>query len=103
MREETEATVSFEQVVARGCGIDVHKKMVVATIDGKGLNQETREFATFTSSLTELKEWLLENGITHVAMESTGIYWKPVYKAVRAIRSKRLDSKCPAHKVCAGS
>ena len=82
MREETEATVSFEQVVARGCGIDVHKKMVVATIDGKGLKQETREFATFTSSLTELKDWLLENGITHVAMESTGVYWKPVYKAL---------------------
>lgn len=72
-------TVEFEQVVSLGCGIDVHKKMVVATINGKGLKQETREFATFTSSLTELKDWLLENGVTHVAMESTGVYWKPVY------------------------
>ncbi len=54
------AQVQFEQVVSRGCGIDVHKKMVVATINGKGLKEETREFATFTSSLTELKEWLLE-------------------------------------------
>ena len=72
-------TVEFAQVVTRGCGLDVHKKTVVATIDGKGLKRSTREFGTFTSSLTKLKDWLLENGITHVAMESTGVYWKPVY------------------------
>jgi transposase len=74
--------VHFEQVIARGCGIDVHKKTVVATIKGSGLKKETREFSTFTSSLTELKEWLLDNKITHVAMESTGVYWKPVYKVL---------------------
>lgn len=73
-------TVNFKQVVKRGCGIDVHKKIVVATIDGQGLKRTTREFLTFTSSLTELKDWLLENGITHVVMESTGVYWKPVYQ-----------------------
>ncbi len=61
-------TVNFKQVVKRGCGIDVHKKIVVATIDGQGLKRTTREFLTFTSSLTELKDWLLENGITHVVM-----------------------------------
>jgi transposase len=72
-------TVIFEQVVSRGCGIDVHKKMVVATISGEGVRTQTREFNTFTSSLTELRDWLLSNGITHVAMESTGVYWKPVY------------------------
>ena len=71
--------ISFNQVVSRGCGIDVHQKVVVATIGGEGLKKETREFGTFTRSLTELKDWLLENGVTHVAMESTGIYWKPVY------------------------
>ena len=74
--------IHFEQVIARGCGIDVHKKTVVATIKGSGLKRETREFSTFTSSLTELKEWLLANQITHVAMESTGVYWKPVYKTL---------------------
>jgi len=74
--------IHFEQVIARGCGIDVHKKTVVATIKGSGLKRETREFSTFTSSLTELKEWLLANKITHVAMESTGVYWKPVYKVL---------------------
>ena len=71
--------VKFEQVVFRGCGLDVHKKVVVATIDGEGIRKVTREFGTFTSSLTELRDWLLEHGITHVAMESTGVYWKPVY------------------------
>ena len=49
-------TVEFEQVVTRGCGLDVHKKTVVATIDGEGLKRTTREFGTFTRSLTELNE-----------------------------------------------
>jgi transposase len=71
--------VSFEQIVERGCGLDVHKQTVVATIDGAGLQGETREFGTTTRSLTELKEWLVSNGISHAVMESTGVYWKPVY------------------------
>ena len=64
--------VSFKQVVSRGCGLDVHKKVVTATIDGEGIKKQTREFGTVTNSLKELKDWLWENGITHVAMESTG-------------------------------
>ena len=79
-----ETQISFNQVVSKGCGIDVHKKVVAATIDGEGIKKETREFGTFTRSLTELKEWLLENGITHVAMESTGVYWKPVYNVLES-------------------
>ena len=71
--------VTFEQMVKRGCGLDVHKETVVATIAGEGLKEETREFGATTRSLTELKEWLMREGITHVAMESTGVYWKPVY------------------------
>ena len=71
--------VTFKQVVSKGCGLDVHQKVVVATIDGEGIKRATREFGTFTSSLTELRDWLLDHGITHVAMESTGVYWKPVY------------------------
>jgi len=74
--------VSFKQVVSRGCGLDVHKKVVVATIDGDGIKKQTREFATITSSLKELRDWLLENRITHVAMESTGVFWKPVYNVL---------------------
>ena len=42
------------------------------------IRKETCTFDTFTSCLTEVKEWLLANGITHVAMESTGVYWKQV-------------------------
>jgi len=73
-----EEVVSFEQVIHRGCGLDVHKQTVVATIDGVGLKRETRSYGATTRSLTKLKEWLVENKITHVAMESTGVYWKPV-------------------------
>lgn len=72
-------SITFPLSISRGCGIDVHKKVVVATISGSGLVPETREFNTFTSSLTELKEWLLSNHIERVAMESTGVFWKPVY------------------------
>jgi transposase len=70
--------VTFEEVVERGCGLDVHKKEIVATVGGTGLESETRTFQSTTRSLTDLKEWLLALGVTHVAMESTGVYWKPV-------------------------
>jgi len=73
------ATVQFTQIISRGCGIDVHKDSITATIRGDGIRTETRQFTTFTSSLIELKQWLHENKITHVAMESTGIYWKPLF------------------------
>lgn len=71
-------TIEFSQVVDRCCGLDAHKKVIVATVEGIGIARETREFESTTRSLTELKEWLLELGVTHVAMESTGMYWKPV-------------------------
>ena len=77
--EQQKPVVEFDQIVLRGCGLDVHEKTVVATIDGQGLRRETRTFDTFTSSLNELRSWLKQYGITHVAMESTGIYWKPVF------------------------
>lgn len=67
------------QVVCEGCaGLDVHKKSVVAcVITPEG--QETRTFGTMTKELLSLADWLSERGVTHVAMESTGVYWKPVY------------------------
>ena len=71
-------TVEFKQMASRCCGLDVHKKEIVATVEGDGISKETRSFSSTTRSLTELKDWLLELGITHVAMESTGVYWKPV-------------------------
>jgi transposase len=66
-------------IVDHGAGLDVHKETVVATIDGRGIKKETRTFRTFTGDLEQLRSWLKANGITHVAMESTGIYWKPVF------------------------
>jgi transposase len=64
-------------------GLDVHKKTVVAAIivpEGQGgLRKEVRTFATMTADLLALSDWLLSFGITHVAMESTGEYWKPIY------------------------
>ncbi len=74
--------VEFEQVVERGCGMDVHKETVVVTIRGKGIKTVTKSYSTFTSSLIKLKEWLNKHGITHVAMESTGVYWKPIFNVL---------------------
>jgi len=66
----------------RCCGLDVHKDTVVACArivsDGEVVS-EVRTFQTTTVSLIALSEWLAENGCTHVAMEATGVYWKPVW------------------------
>ena len=103
------------------CGIDVHKKFVVATI-GK-TNQagttdyETREFSTFTENLIHLRDWLISSNCKEVCMESTGKYWIPVFniletdcnvfvanpKYVRGIRGKKTDKRdsiwlCDLHK-----
>ncbi len=62
----------------RCCGLDVHKKMVAACIitpDG----QEIRTYSTMTNDLLRMANWLRGKGITHVAMESTGVFWKPIY------------------------
>jgi transposase len=66
----------------RCCALDVHKETVVAcmrlVIDGK-LVKETRTFETTTASLMALSDWLTENKCSHIAMEATGVYWKPVW------------------------
>lgn len=77
-RRKQQQEIAFEEVVERGCGLDVHKKEIVATVSGTGIEPETRTFQSTTRSLTELKDWLLALGVTHIAMESTGVYWKPV-------------------------
>lgn len=65
------------------CGVDVHKKTVVACLlitDRAGrVRQTIRSFGTWTAELLTLVDWLAAAGCTHVAMESTGVYWKPVY------------------------
>ena len=67
----------------RCAGIDVHKRTAVVTAgwsDEQGQRrQETQTFATMTADLERLRAWLLALGVTHVAIESTGVYWKPVF------------------------
>src|SRR5664280_552982 len=72
----------MELLHRRCCGLDVHKETVVACLrlvsDGK-VTTEVRTFQTTTADLLHLSEWLAANGCTHVAMEATGVYWKPVW------------------------
>jgi transposase len=73
----------MEVVYARCCGLDLHKRTVVACRivpgpDGQP-EQEIRTFGTMTAELLALGDWLAAAGVTHVAMESTGVYWKPIY------------------------
>jgi len=77
------------QAILKCCaGLDVHKKTLEATvrsIDDRGCLQEcTRGFGTMTCELLQLYDWLRERGVTHVAMESTGVFWKPIYNILEA-------------------
>jgi len=62
------------------CGLDVHKKSVTACVLwASKRRRQKRVFGTFTQDLLALGDWLRSCGVTHVAMESTGVYWKPVW------------------------
>ena len=65
-------------------GLDVHKKTVVACVITQE-GQQTRTFSTMTKALLELADWLLECQVTHVAMESSGVYWKPIYNLLEGL------------------
>jgi transposase len=72
----------MEALHQRCAGLDVHKKTVVASVrlaEGSKVVTEVKTFATTTSGLLSLSDWLSGNGCTHVAMEATGVYWKPVW------------------------
>lgn len=60
------------------CGIDVHKKLIVACLN-EGGRQELQEFGTATSEIKAMANWLAESGCEMIAIESTGVYWKPLY------------------------
>jgi transposase len=68
----------MESILERCAGLDVHKKTVVACARTPA-GAITRTFGTMTADLLELSDWLASQGVTHVAMESTGDYWKPVF------------------------
>ena len=73
----------MEAIVERCAGLDVHQASVVACVllgePGRKPRKEIRTFATLTRDLEALRDWLKELGVTHVGMESTGVYWKPVH------------------------
>src|SRR6186713_2314312 len=70
-------------IIERCAGLDVHQATVMATVripDEHGARQAiTQTFGTTTGALMTLRDWLQAHGVTHVALESTGVYWKPVY------------------------
>jgi transposase len=72
----------MEVLHPRCAGLDVHKDTVVACVrivEGSDVRREVRSFGTTTGALYDLREWMSSVGVTHVVMESTGVYWKPVW------------------------
>lgn len=79
----------MEVLFTRCSGLDVHKRTVVACVrihhdDGR-VEVKRKQFGTTTNELMALADWLLSFGVTHVAMESTGVYWKPVYNILHPV------------------
>lgn len=101
--ENSGKVMEYAQLVGVGCGLDVHKDVIVGTISRGNRDFETREFGADTSSLTSLRDWCKQAGVTHVAMESTGIYWKPVFNIIEndfkiLLVNARHVKNVPGHK-----
>ncbi len=72
----------MDVIYERCCGLDVHKSSITAcvlTAEGKTRKRIQRRFGTMTAEIVELANWLKQFGVTHVAMESTGVYWRPIW------------------------
>jgi transposase len=73
----------MDAIYERCCGLDIHKRTVVACLivpdSGRQSRKEIRTFGTMTDDLLALADWLAAQGVTHVAMESTGVFWKPLF------------------------
>jgi hypothetical protein len=72
-------------LIERCAGIDIGKDEVVACVrtpapSGRGRRKQTRTFASFTGSLEAMADWFTAEGVTEIAMEATGSYWKPVVR-----------------------
>jgi transposase len=101
----------MQVVYARCAGLDVHKKTVSVCISvceaGGAKQQQVRVFGTFTRDLLALADWLKEHKVTHVAMEATGVYWRPVWAVlegqfqqmlvnpqhIKAVPGRKTDAK----------
>ena len=106
--------LGMEVVNPRCCGLDVHKKSISACViireHGRAEKLE-RRFGTFTRELEDMTEWLAEHQVTHVAMEATGVYWKPVWNVlegrfdlmlvnpqhIKALSGKKYDRRDASH------
>jgi len=88
MSQKKRSVAGLGAIYGRVCGMDVHKKLVVACVrilnvkDGT-VQSTLRRFGTMTADLVELRQWLAEQQVTHVAMESTGVYWQPVFNVLQ--------------------
>jgi len=84
----------MEVIVERCAALDVHKDTVMACVRSPGAGsrraQEVREFRTWASSLRELRVWLAERSVTQVAMEATGVYWRPVWAELELLDGVEL-------------
>ncbi len=73
----------MDAIYERCCGLDIHKRTVVACVivpgSARQARKEIRTFGTMTDDLLALADWLAAEGVTHVAMESTGVFWKPIF------------------------
>lgn len=72
----------MEEMLDKCCGLDVHRDTIAACVmigNGRRMRKEIRTFSTFTDDIEDLAKWLKSFEIEHVAMESTGIYWKPIF------------------------
>ena len=92
----------MEVLVDRCAGLDVHKRTVVACVRTPGVGRqkrvaEVRTFGTFEHQLVEMREWLIGCGVTSVAMEATGVYWKPVWHVLDDGQPFELLLVNPAH------
>ena len=78
--------VAMDAIYERCCGLDIHKRTVVACMivpgSGRQSRKEIRTFGTMTDDLLALADWLAAEGVTHVAMESTGVFWKPLFNVL---------------------
>ena len=79
----------MQVLIERCCGLDVHQDTVVACVligaPGERPRKEIRTFRTMTRDLEALRDWLQELGVTQVGMESTGVYWRPVYPCWKGV------------------
>lgn len=78
----------MENIFARCAGLDVHKQSVEACVrrleESGRLQQQTRHWGTMTRDILAMADWMAAQGVTHVAMESTGVYWKPIYNLLES-------------------